>query len=614
MKLTKNHKAALAFLLCVIVFFGGVLLARGVMTSFGTVEVQQVYYTDGTDGGQLYAKLFIPDSATVDNPVPGFIFYPGNDSDTEKYNPIAVELSRRGYGVMVAEIKNQGVSVTTDADAARATSTPDEDWWSSWGGNEALGYLRSMEFVDSDHIVVGGHSLGGFAAIRTAVNEPEYVDGCIMVGVGMADYGVPTTASGAIFGGPGAADHPPLFDDIVAAGINIMAVVARDDSDSKSYDSFAGFCGLEDTDDYVSGKVYGSFEDGTARYVYEAMNAVHVMEQLNPGVISAMVDFVQNSVPIDSGFDSTDLVYGWLILGTTLVFISLICMVFPLGYLALQIPFFASICVPAPAYRGARGKSWWILAVLTAVMGPALFFPLTQMTSASWFPQAAMMSILPMKRANALLVWALGLAVVVLISNIVVRFIQKKEKRLSLVEYGLAYESKTGANSLKTILLAVLLFAAVYSILEVQFRWTSVDAKIWISTYKVMTARQLSRFMRYVLPYIVIYIIFFANIWANVRPAGGKLSVFKEMLINIVLLSPWYLLWAIRLGPFAMLKESGTIPTWTSLMYGSFWGVPVSMCIAAAITTFFNRKTGRVYLGAVLSALFAVWNLVVTFS
>ncbi len=614
MKLSKQSKVGLALVLCIALFLTGIVIARSVDSSGGDVQVQQVYYTDRTDGSSMYAKLYIPNTATANTPAPGFIFFPGNDSDTEKYTPLAVELSRRGYVVMLSEIKNQGASVTSDADTPRAAAA-DPAWWMSWGGNEALGYLRGLSFVDKENVIVSGHSLGGFAAIRAAFNEPDYVKACIPVGVGMSDYGVPTTAGGAVFGGiANEHDHPPLFDGLVAANINLMTVVGRDDPDANSIDSFVGFCGLSSPEEYIPGTIYGSFEDGTARYVYEAMNAVHVKEQIDVGAVTAVVDFVQKCSPTGFNFDSSEIVYPWRIFGATLAYFALISMIFPLGYFALQIPFFGSIVAEAPEYKGSKGKSWWILAIITILMGPVLYFPLSQISVAPWWSASGLAKIYTLKRINATMLWAVGMALIILLANIVMSLVQKKEKRLSLYNYGLTYEKVTLVNILKSLLLAFLIVGTIYAILEVQFRWSNVDVKVWINGYKVMNARQLGRFFKYLIPFAFAYIIFFSNIWANVRPKSGQLSIGKEMLINILLLAPWYILWAIRLGPFGWLEAAGGIPAWTGVMYGSFWGLPVSMGIVAAVTTFFNRKTGRVYVGAFISAMLITWHLVVVFS
>jgi hypothetical protein len=104
------------------------------------------------------------------------------------------------------------------------------------------------------------------------------------------------------------------------------------------------------------------------------------------------------------------------------------------------------------------------------------------------------------------------------------------------------------------------------------------------------------------------------NIHGTLRLKNGNLSIVKETLVNIAILAPWYWVWAIRFGPFAWLKHTGRLPSFAGQMYAFFWAVPITMIIIAAVSTYFFRKTGRIFVGAFINGLMVSWTLLGGFS
>ncbi len=602
-----SAKSWLLLLIALGVFIVGIGIAAIIDRHGGSTQVQDVYYTSSLDGSLLHGRLFIPQNATSETPAPAVLFMHGNDGDCEKYSAIPNELARRGYVVFNADMRGQGKSLGSTAFTGA---------FDSLGTDEAAEYLRNLSFVDKDNIMAGGHSMGGIGAIRSAHNHLEWYKGLVLMGVTAADCGVKSDNTNL---GPKASDKsagPQAAEDEKVLpfandenNINILIVTGRDDGDAFNHSGVAYFCGLESTAEFESGKVYGSYAENNARMNYQTP-VIHNLEYLNKGVISVCVDFVQNSMKAPSEIAPDSQIWLWRYFGTSIALFALIAMLLPLGSILLATPFFSTICIQMPEYKGTKGKRWWIFAIVTALVGPALYFFGTSNNITAWLKS----EFWNIQRANSTLSWTLIVAGVTIIILVVCWVLTKKADRLTLASAGLAYEKGKNIVSIaKTLLLAFVMVFTIYALLAVQYRWTLVDVRVWNTSFRELNIVRILRVLRYFIPFALSYIVMQVNLFGTLRPASGNLSIAKEVMINVAILSPWYLIWGIWLGP-AGLKASAGLPSFAGSMYAFFWAVPFIMAIVAAVSTFFNRKTGRVYLGALISALLVSWTLLGGFS
>lgn len=100
--------------------------------------------------------VFEPVSGTA---TVGFIFYPGGRVLADSYAPLGQAVAEEGYlAVLVPMPLNLAVF---DAEAA----------------NDVIAQYSSVE-----HWAIGGHSLGGSMAARYAYNNPDAVDGLVLMG------------------------------------------------------------------------------------------------------------------------------------------------------------------------------------------------------------------------------------------------------------------------------------------------------------------------------------------------------------------------------------------------------------------------------------------------
>ena len=82
-------------------------------TSNGTVEVHSVEWMN-ENGASMHAVLYVPESATAANPVPGIVANHGFTSNSEAMHLHAIEMSRRGYVVIALDAYGHGSSSYPD--------------------------------------------------------------------------------------------------------------------------------------------------------------------------------------------------------------------------------------------------------------------------------------------------------------------------------------------------------------------------------------------------------------------------------------------------------------------------------------------------------------------
>ena len=147
---------ALMLLCCIVV--------STVQTSAGKVTMKELSFE--TDSGYLMsAYLFVPDSATPENPAPAVVTSHGYLNNKEMTDANYVELARRGFVVLAIDQPDHGDS---EVDESFFILAPD-------GVYQGVLAVSRLPYVDTSRIGITGHSMGGWstnAAIR-ADNENE---------------------------------------------------------------------------------------------------------------------------------------------------------------------------------------------------------------------------------------------------------------------------------------------------------------------------------------------------------------------------------------------------------------------------------------------------------
>jgi len=565
----KKNKTWGPLILSLVIILASTLLAWSVDTSSGKVDVKLVDFI-GEDGRVIHGRIYIPKGVTSDNPAPGVVFVHGGDASSDKYSMFSVEFSRRGYVVLSVDQRGQGFS-------EGPSETPMMVPVYGNTGPEALHYLRTLDIIDLNNVACVGHSMGGAACAYATEKYPDDYSAIVMLGAEPSEGSTSVPRNAATVQG--------WDDGQLVEGSSILPA----------------FVGVEKIKDIESGKVYGSIAEGTAHVVY-FVNTVHNAEYIHPTVISHTLDWIQKTVPAPNPISPSNQVWVWRYIGSTIALGGAIFFMIALGGLLLQTSYFKGLAEPLPEFKGNKGKGWWVSAILTAVIGPATLFYFHNLT-------AKAPAIWPFARITGIMGWTVLVGVITVVLYFLSRSLGKGLKETTTDNLGLTWKLKLDWKKIgKSLLLSLCIIASTYLLVAIVYNVFQVDLRMWNEGLRLMTLRRVGYAFQYVIPFMLAYLAIAANLHGLLRPKEGKASFGKELLSNILIMSPWYYIWMIWWGPFAYLKTHPAGPPFAGgFMHHWFFAFVPVMLMWTVISTYFYRKTGKVYVGAFLNAFFVCW-------
>ena len=148
----------------------GLILISGIFASmlqsnFYRVEVIDIREDFG-DGVQYSALLYKPNTATEDAPAPAIVLTHGYLNNRELQAQNAVELSRRGFVVLVVDRLGHGHSALPSGVTNSLTGNGE-------GLINAVEWLYERDYVDQDKIGISGHSMGGYDTMMTLLHYAQ---------------------------------------------------------------------------------------------------------------------------------------------------------------------------------------------------------------------------------------------------------------------------------------------------------------------------------------------------------------------------------------------------------------------------------------------------------
>lgn len=134
-------------------------LSAGLLRDWGKVSITDVQL-ETANGNKVAARVYKPDSATAENPAPAVVFTHGLTVNKESYAQYGMELSRRGYVVILPDMLNHGDSEIAGPETYFAPYTVSD----AYGAYACVRYVKTLDYVDQAQIGVAGHSAGGQAS------------------------------------------------------------------------------------------------------------------------------------------------------------------------------------------------------------------------------------------------------------------------------------------------------------------------------------------------------------------------------------------------------------------------------------------------------------------
>ena len=650
-----NTKRWLSLLLALILgIFGCMMVAHGIQTDHGSVTVSQGNIN--TARGNLDYKLYVPETATAENPAPGVLLLHGYQNDHETCAAYAIELARRGVVVMALDeyghgstqigllergFVNHRVKVNfgeeSEADGTFASAggpkryrlmmnfsnlsffhdryTKDGDGNSitdsSCGGVDAYAALAAMDNVDSARLGVSGHSMGTWSSWSVA-----------------AAYAGTDIAPKATVLQCGELFRESVYDAEHISFNNVLLLQAIYDEFSyfRDYQNFvddsvlhselrAEFLGCSPAD-AAWDTTFGSFADGTARRM-ELLETNHRLTTHDTAGLAVALDWFGQALGFGhplSMHDQVAMTKEWLVFAAMLMAIAAMI---PLMELLLTVPFFKKAAMPLPSRDGILPKkSWRKNAAITLFLAGATYPFMTQLGHGLFpFPEG----IFRMTIGNGFLCWYL-LLIGIMVGTTAVS-VRKAKKQGMAPWHGLGLAGPDGkkidwALCGRGSLLALSMTALMYILVTICEGLFMLDFRFIWPFFKSFTPARFGQFLVYVPFFALFFVLNNSKIFAGMRTeatytpgAKGFFSCWwRSALLMIggvlVIVLIEYIPFFMGIGPGADLLFSSTFG-------GPFMSILIvfvpQVLVFSLLCTYIYRRTGNVYTGACTVAILAAW-------
>jgi pimeloyl-ACP methyl ester carboxylesterase len=294
--------------LLVIVLLGVVLAGTGVAvgtwvsTDGGDVSIETTSF-ETESGLDLTATVYRPAETTANDSRPAVLLIHGAGADRGTMSSFGQEFAERGY-----------VAVAVDQPGHRDSDPPAGA--DGFGGPASLAYTRSLDTVDEDRVSLVGHSLGGFASLTAAEDDPDGYQSVVLLS--------------STWGDESAIDDVPVANESFPRN---MAVVFG------KYDEFGPLMWDEDVPGNLAksdklaaafpteppvqrGKLYGSVEDGTARTLTQPPTIHGGMHRSTTAVADTIEWVTRTNEPPEGGPDPSSQDWYWATVGHVLALLG----------------------------------------------------------------------------------------------------------------------------------------------------------------------------------------------------------------------------------------------------------------------------------------------------
>jgi len=599
-KLSKN---ALWLIILVLIIAFSAVMANLIERDFGKVQVSIIKLVN-SNGSTVVAKLFRPKTATAENPVPAVLNMHGYQNDKNVQDPFSIELAKRGFVVLATDALGHGDSGATGLNIMGWFADPTY----VMGNEDALAYLITLPFVQADKIGVTGHSMGGMNAVKLPALFPENVKAVVQ------------QASS-----PGSPELPNLlvlqarYDEFPGFRENQLRVENLNESETRL--AALGLTGQTVEWDTT----YGSFADGTARRMALIQMDHHLLPLQNKSVAEAVNWF---NLALNDGKEGpmwSDPTKQTFMLKETfgfITFLGALLTMLPLTSILLKTPYFAPVAQPIPNRYVAKKNYWWLAATINMLIG-GILYPLTTQYGGimtkfeQWFPFAKM------EMANGVFMFYIVNAVVCLILFLI-WYRGAKKQGVTMYDMGVSFDKEKTKIDWKiigkTVLLGGILFAFLY-ILTAFFQ-TALGQEMrfaWPFFRTFSSANRVGYFFMYLIGPLAFWLInggifLFGQIHQKEYSTPAKSQWMWWIKVVYAMVTGLFLVWCFQYLPWFLGGAGPGFEIVNLPQFTSMWPLMLFVYVPQFIILFwflvwFYRKTGRIYLGALMISVLVTWWL-----
>ncbi len=569
----KLSTRALVLLIALVVFFGSVLVLNNTLTDGGKVRRQSVnWITD--EGVNINATLFVPANATAETPAAGVLVAPGGNTPHTFYSTYCLELARRGYVVLAYDYYG---TVTSDFTTAGSS-----------GAVAAMKYLAGLSFVDSSRLAATGHSNGGgqaFAAITSEAALAATTRTVIFIGCGIS--GDITMLEGV--------NTAAIWGKLDECGQGVFWDVVH--ADKLNYGDFAKMVGIDSTE-VVPGNIYTA-ENGALRAVY-IPNTFHSLSNIMPEPVENIIAFIDQTLQGNvSGLAANDFIYTAEEFAVLFMALAMCVMIFPVGSMLLDLPFFKSIKKPVPAATAKADWKFWLFLILPGIVSALLVKDTIIQGQMDIFGKAP--NIFQVQSTSGFVWWFFLSAVVSVVFFVIRSFVDKSVDRGAV----LARFKTTPIELGKAIIFGLGVIALPYACTVISERWVGWYGRIFQTYFASVGSNRLGQYVVYFIMFAILFTIY-ANLQADLRLKSGKKGA--DYLIALVANAlPAALFLIILYGELIFTHVTPITGREMSRAQGAMMGMLLLYFVIANVVDKFFKKSGNIYIVAMANAAFVTW-------
>ncbi len=590
----KTSKPVKALCISIVLMLLSCLATMAIQTDFGGVTVTEINWVT-ENGHTMNGWLFVPDTATAENPAPAIVTSHGMYNNKGMQDLNFVELSRRGYVVLAQDMPNHGDSENVSSIGAV-----------TMGLYESVKVLSRMNNVDASRIGITGHSLGGMScnvAVTLDNMAPQRLIAAVLLNSADATY---TGEDGFtnVYGSRDVGIVAGQFDEWFFSDVdaNGNETLPKDFVANKNAQSFLHF-GTDPAgqDTRAAETVYTQEIDGeeAMRVIYNPA-IIHPWSHFSQRSTVATISFFEQALGAPNPLPATDQIWQWKVVANTVGLGAFFAFIVSLALVLVKRPFFAEVgsetmVEPRPANKA--GKTWFFVSVIIcAILCTVIYLPIMNTVPSNSTADIGW----PQSQALGIGTWAAACGAISIVSMLISYFAYGKKNGVNPAAIGLKIAPR---KALKTILLALIVIAAAFGCIAVADYFFMADFRIWTLAVKAFGAEKLGVSLWYVLFFLVYYV---ANSVAvncfNYNDVGGKHRWINTTILAVAAVLPAPVLLLIQYIPFL----SGGPMTWPGNNMQVVWLFPmlVILPLAVVISRMIYRRTNNPYLPGLIMGIF----------
>jgi hypothetical protein len=475
------------------------------------------------------------------------------------------------------------------------------------GVDGAVQLLASLPYVNSSKIGVTGHSSGGTASNMAIVLDNERTVPLIRANLLQAadwndDLGQDHSGD---FKNRSVGIIASQYDDFYFAWYEEDGTPISLPRDFIKTEQAKQFLNFNDNPSSFNatpeaGKVYERSFNGTNAYrVIYTPHIFHPWVTFSQRCVGYAVEFFETALGAPHPLPAANQIWQWK---TVFNFIGLIgFFVFMVSFTLamLKTRFFSTLAAEKPliAAPAPTGQNllwlWGGLIVSACFSGLSYLFIVSRIygQSTAFFPQTGPLTIGT---------WAACSGIFSLIIMVLYHQFYDKKQGISLKERGITIEITT---LLKTLLLAVIVVAATFSLVFISAYFFKTDYRIWVLAVKAFGVDKIGIALRYLPFFLIFYVLNSVSVNCfNYFQVGNKewpnviIVALANSIAAIIIVVTQYSTFFTTGNPFWYMTEAARI--------GPIWLFPVIIILfgSAVVARIIYKRTGNPYLAGIINA------------